>query len=180
MVLFTPHTLGGTHLAKGLSFQLTETESDCGHRSPRAFPGWVISHIELLRRGACAALRGPDVGTLARVQVASTGIAGGRVAKCACALRRIWKLVSRQRFCRIGWKTMCEGDFLSIDRNDGGIYAGKLEVVSGRPERELTGVARLANLKPVPCQGRNLFESTRLFEEMRGAGNNHKLLLFDA
>ncbi|MGB6940821.1 MAG: hypothetical protein WBE37_00325 [Bryobacteraceae bacterium] len=45
------------------------------------------------------------------------------------------------RSCRIGPKTSTEGDFRSIDGNDGGIYAGKLEVVSERPERELAKIA---------------------------------------
>jgi pyruvate,orthophosphate dikinase len=49
----------------------------------------------------------------------------------------------RRRFCRIGKQTMNEGDFLSIDGNDGGIYAGKLAVVSERPERELARIAAL-------------------------------------
>ena len=37
---------------------------------------------------------------------------------------------------------MHEGEFLSLDGNDGGIYAGQLDVVTERPEREL---ARIAN-----------------------------------
>jgi pyruvate,orthophosphate dikinase len=45
-----------------------------------------------------------------------------------------------QRSCRIGGKTMQEGEFLSLDGNQGGIYAGKLEVVTERPERELAKI----------------------------------------
>ena len=36
---------------------------------------------------------------------------------------------------------MYEGDFLSIDGNDGGVYAGQIEVMTERPERELAALA---------------------------------------
>jgi len=42
-----------------------------------------------------------------------------------------------QRCCRIGADTLREGEFLSLDGNDGGIYAGQLEVVTERPAGEL-------------------------------------------
>jgi len=45
------------------------------------------------------------------------------------------------RSCRIGGKTLQEGDLLSLDGNDGGIYAGRLAVIAERPERELTRIA---------------------------------------
>jgi pyruvate,orthophosphate dikinase len=86
----------------------------------------------------------------------ATGIltgAGGRTSHAAVVARQLGKacLVAcmdleidlRRRFCRIGKQTMNEGDFLSIDGNDGGIYAGKLAVVSERPERELARIAAL-------------------------------------
>jgi len=37
---------------------------------------------------------------------------------------------------------MPEGDWLSLDGNDGGVYAGRLEVIIERPERAL---ARIEN-----------------------------------
>ena len=35
---------------------------------------------------------------------------------------------------------MREGEFLSLDGNNGGIYAGKLKVVTERPDRELARI----------------------------------------
>jgi pyruvate,orthophosphate dikinase len=77
---------------------------------------------------------------------------GGRTSHAAVVARQLGKvcLVAcpeleidlKGRFCRIRGRTMREGDLLSLDGNDGGIYAGKLEVVTERPEREL---ARIAN-----------------------------------
>ncbi len=34
-----------------------------------------------------------------------------------------------------------EGEFLSLDGNNGGIYAGKLDVVTERPDSELARIA---------------------------------------
>lgn len=45
-----------------------------------------------------------------------------------------------QRCCRIGPKTMREGEFLSLDGNNGAIYAGNLQVISERPTRELARI----------------------------------------
>lgn len=87
--------------------------------------------------------------------MSATGIltvAGGRTSHAAVVARQLGKvcLVAcrnleidlSKRCCRIGGKTMYEGEFLSLDGNNGGIYAGKLEVVLERPEREL---ARIRN-----------------------------------
>jgi len=77
--------------------------------------------------------------------------AGGRTSHAAVVARRLGKvcLVAcpdlhidlLQRACRIGEKTMREGEFLSLDGNDGGVYAGQLEVVTERPERDLERIA---------------------------------------
>jgi pyruvate,orthophosphate dikinase len=86
--------------------------------------------------------------------MSATGIltaTGGRTSHAAVVARQLGKVCLvgcpdleidlGRRSCRFGKKTMNEGDFLSIDGNDGGIYLGKLEVVSERPERELTRIA---------------------------------------
>ncbi len=80
---------------------------------------------------------------------------GGRTSHAAVVARQLGKVCLvgcpdleidlRGRSCRIGKASMNEGDFLSIDGNDGGIYAGKLELVSERPERELTRIAAWRN-----------------------------------
>jgi pyruvate,orthophosphate dikinase len=41
------------------------------------------------------------------------------------------------RAVRIGDRKLVEGEFLSIDGNDGAVYPGRLTVVTERPEREL-------------------------------------------
>jgi len=61
----------------------------------------------------------------------------GKVCLVACADLEID--LSR-RCCCIGRKTMREGEFLSLDGNNGGIYAGKLNVVTERPDRELARI----------------------------------------
>ncbi len=77
--------------------------------------------------------------------------AGGRTSHAAVVARQLGKvcLVACRdleididgRSCRIGARTMREGEFLSIDGNTGAIYPGKREVVTERPERELAKLA---------------------------------------
>jgi pyruvate,orthophosphate dikinase len=77
--------------------------------------------------------------------------AGGRTSHAAVVARQLGKvcLVAcpdleidlDRRSCRIGRKTMEEGDYLSLDGNDGKIYAGLLEIVTERPDRELATIA---------------------------------------
>lgn len=75
---------------------------------------------------------------------------GGRTSHAAVVARQLGKVclvgcsdlvidLSR-RLCRIGQQTLHEGEFLSLDANDGGIYAGRLGIVTERPERELAVV----------------------------------------
>lgn len=85
--------------------------------------------------------------------VSATGIltiAGNRTSHAAVVARQLGKacLIAcpeleidlNKRSCRIGANTFHEGEFLSLDGNSGGIYAGKLEVVNERPERELSRI----------------------------------------
>ncbi len=51
------------------------------------------------------------------------------------------------RVCRIGGTQLAEGAEISLDGNTGAVYAGRLDVVTERPEREL---AMLAALKTRP------------------------------
>ena len=72
---------------------------------------------------------------------------GGRTSHAAVVARQLGKvcLVScatlrtdeRTRTVRIGERELAEGDFISIDGNDGAIYAGPSTIVTERPEREL-------------------------------------------
>jgi pyruvate, orthophosphate dikinase len=72
---------------------------------------------------------------------------GGRTSHAAVVARQLGKvcLVSCPglmvdevgRAVRIGDRALTEGEFLSIDGNDGTIYLGRLAVVTERPEREL-------------------------------------------
>ena len=77
---------------------------------------------------------------------------GGRTSHAAVVARQLAKvcLVScpelrvdmEGRVVRIGERVLAEGDTLSIDGNDGAVYAGKLAVVTERPERELAIIGR--------------------------------------
>ncbi len=99
--------------------------------------------------------------------LSATGIltaTGGRTSHAAVVARQLGKVclvgcpeldIDRgRRSCRTGSKTLTEGDFLSIDGNDGGIYAGKLEVVSERPERELAKIANGKLKRPLRLSAR--------------------------
>lgn len=41
------------------------------------------------------------------------------------------------RACRIAQHAFHEGDWLTLDGNEGLVYAGRLETISERPDREL-------------------------------------------
>jgi pyruvate,orthophosphate dikinase len=77
---------------------------------------------------------------------------GSRTSHAAVVARQLGKVclvgcptlqidLSRRR-CRIGRQTLNEGDFLSLDGNEGCIYSGTLNVVTERPERELKAIAQ--------------------------------------
>ncbi len=76
---------------------------------------------------------------------------GGRTCHASVVARQLNKvcLVAcpgleidlNRRSCRIGGMTIQEGQFLSLDGNDGGVYAGRLDVVTERPDRELARIA---------------------------------------
>jgi len=75
---------------------------------------------------------------------------GGRTSHAAVVARQLGKvcLVAcpglvvdlDRRLCRIGARALREGEFLSLDANDGGVYAGQLETITERPERELAQI----------------------------------------
>ena len=75
---------------------------------------------------------------------------GGRTSHAAVVARQLGKvcLVAcpelqidlDRRTCRIGDRAMHEGDYLSLDGNDGCVYVGQLEVITERPERELAAI----------------------------------------
>jgi pyruvate, orthophosphate dikinase len=75
---------------------------------------------------------------------------GGRTSHAAVVARQLGKVCLvgcpnlmidlDRRLCRIGERTLHEGDFLSLDANDGGVYAGKVETINERPERELAAI----------------------------------------
>jgi len=77
---------------------------------------------------------------------------GSRTAHAAVVARQLGKVCMvdcaglevdlGRRCCRIGGRTINEGDYLSLDANQGSIYSGQLKVVTERPERELKAVAR--------------------------------------
>jgi len=72
---------------------------------------------------------------------------GGRTSHAAVVARQLGKvcLVAcpglsidlDRRDCRIGNRNFHEGEFLSLDGNDGAVYQGRLPVITERPQREL-------------------------------------------
>ncbi len=76
---------------------------------------------------------------------------GSRTAHAAVVARQLGKVCLvgcreltfdlPRRVCRIGERTLAEGDLISLDGNLGAIYPGVLPIVTLRPERELAIVA---------------------------------------
>ena len=62
----------------------------------------------------------------------------GKVCLVACPGLEI-NLERRQ--CRIGGTLLNEGDMLALDGNTGAVHAGKLNVVTERPETALKAIA---------------------------------------
>jgi pyruvate,orthophosphate dikinase len=93
---------------------------------------------------------------------------GGRTSHAAVVARQLSKacLVSCPglmvdvvgRTVQIGDRHLVEGEFLSIDGNDGAVYPGLLTVVTERPEREL---AVIKSWRAADCIGRGPVRLTR-------------------
>ena len=100
-----------------------------------------------------------DIVGLSRAAGILTG-SGGRTSHAAVVARQLDKvcLVScpglsidlARRRLRIGAAELAEGDALSLDGNDGAVYAGLLQVVTERPARELAVVASWRAGQPSP------------------------------
>ena len=77
---------------------------------------------------------------------------GGRTAHAALVARQMGKpcvvgcigmtVDVATRRARLAGSAIQEGDWISVDGHDGGIYLGRREIVLGRPEAELAEVAR--------------------------------------
>ena len=75
---------------------------------------------------------------------------GGRTSHAAVVARQLGKVCLvgcrdltidfDRRACRIGARSLAEGDVLSLDANEGAIYSGRLETVIERPEREIAAI----------------------------------------
>jgi pyruvate, orthophosphate dikinase len=97
-----------------------------------------------------AATTTDDIAGMAKAVAILTG-SGGRTSHAAVVARQLGKVCLvgcsalsidlQRRLCRIGGRTFTEGDFISLDGNDGAIYPGRLAIVAERPERELAIVA---------------------------------------
>ena len=120
--------------------------------------------VILVRRETSTA----DIAGIATAQGILTAF-GGRTSHAAVVARQLGKvcLVGCQdlqidpdrRTCTIGGRTLNEGDSISLDGNDGSIYAGALAVMEERPEQELAKIAswgRGANEKKKASSGRRL------------------------
>jgi pyruvate,orthophosphate dikinase len=92
----------------------------------------------------------------------ATGIltaSGSRTSHAAVVARQLGKVclvgcgnlevdLSKRR-CRIGGQVLNEGDYLSLDGNEGCVYSGKLSVVTERPKKELTAVEEWTRLSSI-------------------------------
>jgi pyruvate,orthophosphate dikinase len=77
---------------------------------------------------------------------------GGRTSHAAVVARQLGKLCLvgcralsidlDRRTCRIGNTELAEGDFLSLDGDSGGVFLGRIEMETYRPDRELATIAR--------------------------------------
>ena len=57
-----------------------------------------------------------------------------------------------RRTCRVGQRTLAEGDPISLDGNAGAVYPGALLVLTERPERELAAMAAWRQDADAPAQ----------------------------
>ena len=91
-----------------------------------------------------------DIEGMAQAAGILTG-SGGRTSHAAVVARQLGKvcLVAcpgleidlERRQCRIGGRLLNEGDMLALDGNTGAVHAGKLDVVTERPEVALKAIA---------------------------------------
>jgi len=87
-----------------------------------------------------------DIAGLASAEGVLTA-AGGRTSHASVVARQLGKVClvgctalgidAARRQCRIGGRLLDEGETISLDGNAGQVFAGALEVVTERPEREL-------------------------------------------
>lgn len=109
-----------------------------------------------------------DIAGIAAAQGILTA-SGGRTSHAAVVARQLGKVClvgctdlqidPDRRTCTIGGRSLNEGDSISLDGNDGSIYAGALAVIEERPERELAKIAswgRGAKEKKKASSGRRL------------------------
>jgi pyruvate, orthophosphate dikinase len=92
-----------------------------------------------------------DIAGFARADGILTG-GGGRTSHAAVVARQLGKVCLvgcptlsidlARRVCRVGDQVFAEGDFISLDGDEGAIYPGRIQIVTERPERELAAVSR--------------------------------------
>lgn len=91
---------------------------------------------------------------------------GGRTAHAAVVARQMGKVCLvgcrelaidlAKRSCSIGGKPLREGQLISLDGGAGGVYAGAVDIVRAKPERELAVVASWSAKSPAsPTQARS-------------------------
>ena len=92
-----------------------------------------------------------DIGGIANAGGILTA-AGSRTSHAAVVARQLGKVCLvgcahldidlKKRSCRIGRRVLNEGDFISLDSNEGSIYSGLVNIATERPERELKAIAQ--------------------------------------
>jgi len=119
---------------------------DCGAAERMAKAG---EPVILVRRDILTS----DIEGIARAEGILTA-SGSRTSHAAVVARQLGKVCLvgcaalevdlERRCCKLGSQTLNEGDALALDGNQGCIYAGKINVVTERPEKELKAIAQWA------------------------------------
>ena len=88
---------------------------------------------------------------------------GARTSHAAVVARQLGKVCLvgcadlsidlEKRRCRISGQEFREGEFLSLDGNDGAIYAGRLPIIAERPTQELADLQLARSAEVVPFRG---------------------------
>jgi pyruvate,orthophosphate dikinase len=129
-----------------------------------ASPGVAVGPLALSPEAAVALAAQGQAPILVRADIspddlaglaASAGVLtarGGRTSHAAVVARQLDKVCvvgcrqleidQARRACRLGGQRLTEGDWLSLDGHTGQVYAGRLDVITERPEEYLGEVER--------------------------------------
>jgi len=155
-----PERIARTRLAadEGAEALVTATSAGVGVASGRiALDAAAVRHH--VERGARAILVREDLSTddIAAINLAAGVLCrrGSRTSHAAVIARQLGKVClvgcedmvidRQQRTARIAGRLLAEGAMISLDGNEGGVYAGEVRAIVERPEESLAEIARWRN-----------------------------------